>query len=310
MPRERQPFPEVVDSSMISHFKACPRKFFYEYICHWKPAQESVHPVAGKAFASGIEAARRAFFVERLPSLDAQAQGLRALFQEYGTFECPEDSPKGPLKMAGALTYYFEQYPLGADGAVPERFGDRRGIEFSFLEPIPDSTHPETGNPLLYSGRADMVAQAFGGRFIYDEKTTSQLGATWANKWDHRSQFTGYCWGLRGFGIQPTGCVVRGVSILKADYGTAQAITYRSSWEVDRWLEMLQHQLTLMRQYWERDWWPMNLDDSCVAYGGCTFSRVCKSQNPAGWLRIHFHRRKWDPVSRVETDLSLFEETE
>lgn len=306
----RQPFPEVVDSSMMSHFKACPRKFYYEYICHWKPAQESVHLVAGKAFASGIEAARRAFFVENQPTHKAEAEGLRALFQEYGTFECPEDSPKGPLKMAGALTYYFEQYPLGADGATPDRFGDRRGIEFSFLEPIPDTQHPETGNPLLYSGRADMVAQAFGGRFIYDEKTTGQLGATWANKWDHRSQFTGYCWGLRGFGIQPTGCVVRGVSILKSDYGTAQAITYRAAWEVDRWLEQMQYQLSLMKDYWTRDWWPMNLDESCVAYGGCAFSRVCKSQSPLGWLKIHFHRRKWDPVSRVETNLPPLEETE
>jgi hypothetical protein len=296
-------FPLVVDSSMISAFRSCPQKAFRGYFEHWKPAGESVHLVAGKAFAAGLEAARVAYYVEGHPPADAAADGLQALWLEYGDFEPAADSPKNRWRVAGALEYYFTEYPLGADGARPHLFGSgKRGIEFSFMEPLPIQ-HPETGDPLLFSGRADMVADALGGLYLYDEKTASQLGPSWLRQWDHRSQFTSYCWGLRNHGIKPTGVVVRGVSILKETYGTAQAITYRSDWEVDRWLAQTVRDVQRMIECWRTGWWDWNLDHACTEYGGCAFTRPCKSPEPEIWLNQYFKRRKWDPVTRTETDL-------
>jgi hypothetical protein len=297
----RPPFPSVVDSTMLSAFRACPTKFFRQYMEHWKPGAESVHLIAGGAFAEGIELARRAFYVEGRPPAEAHADGLQALWRKYGHFET-EDSPKSATRMAGALEFYFERYPLGADGATPHRFGTSHGIEFSFAEPL-EVLHPESGDPILYSGRADMVADALGGLFLYDEKTTSQLGASWVKKWDHRSQFTAYCWGLRGHGIKPTGIVVRGISILKDSYDTQQAVTYRSDWELDRWLGQTQRDVRRMIDQWQRGEWDVNLDDSCLAYGGCSLTRICKSPDPEKWLPLYFHKRRWDPLTRTETKI-------
>lgn len=300
----RPPFPTVVDSTLVSTFRSCPQKAFRQYFEHWKPGEQSVHLVAGKAFAAGLEVAREAFYVKHESAEDAVAAGVAALWLEYGDFEQPEDSPKGPLRMAGALESYFSQYPLGADGATPHLFkGARHGIEFSFMEPLPSVRHPETGDPLLYSGRADMVCDAFGGLFLYDEKTTSKLGPSWLKQWDHRSQFTSYCWGLRGHGYQPTGIVVRGVSILKDAYGHAQVVTYRAGWEVDRWLQQVERDLLRMIECWQSGYWDYNLDHACGEYGGCSFVRVCKSPNPEQWLPVYHHRRRWDPVTRTETAL-------
>lgn len=297
----RPPFPSVVDSTLLGQFRSCPQKCFRMYFEHWKPGEQSVHLVAGKAFAAGLEVAREAFYVHGVDAETSIAMGLGALWLEYGDFEQPEDSPKGPLRMAGALEYYFFQYPLGADGAKPHVFpGAKHGIEFSFAEPL-SVRHPETGDPLLYAGRADMVADAFGGLFLYDEKTASQLGASWLKQWDHRSQFTSYCWGLRGSGFSPTGIVVRGVSILKDSYGTAQVLTYRAAWEVDRWLFQTNRDLLRMIEMWKSGYWDYNLDHACTEYGGCPLVRVCKSPDPEKWLQIYFHRRKWDPVTRTET---------
>jgi hypothetical protein len=272
------------------------------YLEHWKPGEESVHLIAGGAFAAGLEKARQAFYIDGLPAEDAIAWGIDELFRKYGTFEPAEDSPKSVLRMAGAIEFYFSEYPLGADGATPHVFGDRHGIEFSFAEPI-DVRHPVTGDPLLYAGRADMVCDAFGGLFLYDEKTTSQLGASWLKQWEHRSQFTSYCWGLRGHGYRPTGIVVRGVSILKTGYGTAQAITYRSDWEVERWYGQVLRDLTRMKSMWEEGYWDYNLDHACGEYGGCALTRICKSPDPDRWLSIYFHKRKWDPLERKEIQL-------
>jgi len=296
-------FPHVLDSTLISTFRSCPAKARMSYLEHWKPGEESVHLVAGKAFASGLEAARLAFYVQGRSADESLCEGLAALFREYGQFQCPEDSPKGPLRMAGALEFYFSRYPLGSDGATPHMFGStKRGIEFSFLEPLPIN-HPVTGDPLLFSGRADMVADAFGGLFLYDEKTTSRLGPTWPKQWDMRSQFTAYCWGLRGHGYRPTGVVVRGVSILKDSYDTLQAVTYRSDWEVERWLAQTVRDAQRMIEMWRSGEWDYSLDHACTEYGGCAFTRICKSPEPEKWLPLYFRQRKWDPVSRIETAL-------
>lgn len=300
----RPPFPLLWDSTMLSTLRACPRKMELLYVQHWKPQHESEHLVAGKAFAAGLEAARVSFYITGSSPAEAQDVGLEALFREWGQFEPPPDTPKTLDRVAGALEYYFSQYPLGEDGATPHIFGtSHHGIEFSFADPLP-IPHPETGDPIIFCGRADMVADAFGGQFLYDEKTTTQLGPSWAKKWEHRSQFTGYCRGLRSHGFQPTGIVVRGVAIRKEGYDTAQVITYRSNWEIDRWERQVLADLRRAIQMWETGYWDYNLDDACVAYGGCGFTRVCKSPDPERWLPIYFTQKVWNPLDRTEHLLS------
>ena len=302
---QRPPFPEVVDSSLMAHFRACPQLAFLESFEHWKPRHGSVHLVAGAAFAAGIEAARNAFYRDGLGESEAVGLGLRALMAAYGDFECPPDSAKSLERMLGALEYFFSEYRMPDDAAKPARLpGGRLGIEFSFAEPI-DFPHPMTGNPLIYSGRFDMLADFAGGLYGDDEKTTSQLGASWAKQWDLRSQFTAYTWGAQRAGLALDGFIVRGISILKTKYDTQQAITYRPQWMIDRWYDQLLRDLTRMVQMWESGVWDLNLDDSCNAYGGCKFRKVCLSEphRQVNWLVQDFQRRRWDPVTRIETVL-------
>ena len=139
----RPPFPAVIDSSLIAAFRSCPQKAYKEFVEHWKPRDPSVHLHAGASFARGLEVAREAFYVKAQSPHDSIAAGLRALIQHYGEFECPPDSPKSLERMAGALEFYFDRYPLGQDKAIPMTLpGGKRGIEFSFLEPL-GLTHPQ-----------------------------------------------------------------------------------------------------------------------------------------------------------------------
>jgi hypothetical protein len=302
----RPPFPPIFDSTMVGTGRACPQKLFRQYIEHWKPSTESVHLVAGGAFADGIEKARRAFYAEGKPAADALGIGLIALMKRYGTFQCPDDSAKSLDRMMGALEFYFERYPLGADHAEPIIYGDKLGVEFSFSHPLPIE-HPVSGDPILYVGRADMVAKSYGGIFLYDEKTTTSLGNQWLRQWDMRSQFTGYCWALRQFGIEPKGVVVRGVSILKTKYGTAEVISYRADWEIDRWHAQTVRDIERWIGMWKEGYWDYDLDHACNEYGGCAFQRVCKSKDPETWLPTYFHKRVWDPIARQEVTLEEWE---
>jgi hypothetical protein len=299
----RPPFPEVIDSSLIAAFRSCPQKAFLEFFQHWKSQEPSVHLIAGAAYAKGLEVARVAYFSNGAPEQDAIAMGISACLASYGDFQCPDDSAKSPGRTAGALEYYFEQYPMSTDLAIPMTLpGGKKGIEFSFIEPI-DSLHPETGQPLLYSGRMDMLVSLEGMALGEDDKTTSQLGASWPRQWDLRSQFTSYVWGAARAGIKLDGFLVRGVSILKTKYDTLQAITYRPQWMIDRWYSQLLHDVRRMVECWESGFWDYNLDHACAEYGGCPFRQVCLMKETEQILEQRFQRRRWDPVARTETVL-------
>lgn len=333
----RPMFPHTADSTIMAAFKSCPQKAFRTYVEHWKPRSESVHLVAGGAFAKGVEVARKAFFegeanvptttyvsdpttgydqrvvtwtCEPCPLGDreaAEALGVQALIAAYGDFECPADSAKSLERTAGALEFYFQEYPLGMDGTEPITLaGGRRGIEFSFARPL-EINHPVTGDPILYTGRSDMIATYAGGTYVFDEKTASQLGASWSRQWELRAQFTGYVWAALEDGIDVQGAVVRGVSILKTKYDTLQAITYRSPYEIERWYEQLHRDLKRMIKCWEDGWWDYSLDGACTEYGGCSLTRICKSPNPETWLGMDFEQRVWDPLARRQLSVEEWE---
>lgn len=297
-------FPDWLDSTMVSCFKSCPFKFYLEYILNYKPKETSVHLHAGASYAKGLEVARKAFFVEGKSAADSEGMGLQALLLAYGDFQAPADSAKSAERTAGALEYYFDQYPLGACGAIPLVLpSGKHAIEFTFSEPL-EATHPVTGAPLLYCGGSDQIIRYSGGIYIEDDKTTSSLGALWSKQWDLRSQFTGYAWGQqKSSGIIVNGVLIRGVSILKTKYDTQQAITYRYPWQIEEWYEVLMDTIADMKKYWERQWWRQSLDHACAEYGGCAMRQPCLSQDKQPWLDTYFERRLWNPLTRQETKL-------
>ena len=327
-------FPHAFDSTMIASFRSCPHKMFRQYMEHWKPQTESVHLIAGGAFAKGLEVARKAYFCGVVPVYEQQTDpktglqkqvkvgeiecpkedrdfsegaGLHSLLIAYGDFECPPDSAKSIERTAGALEYYFSQYPLGECGMIPITLPDgNRGIEFSFAEPLA-VRHPVTGNPILYTGRADMIAEFAGGVYIEDDKTTSALGASWSRQWELRSQFTGYAWAASMAGIKTDGAIVRGVSILKTKYDTLQAITYRTSYEIERWYDQVNRDIERCITMWREGRYDFNLDHACAEYGGCSFVQICKSPDPETWLKMYFEPRVWDPLARKELTVEEWE---
>jgi hypothetical protein len=298
-------FPSLWDASLVTALRSCGRKAELEYFEHWKPIAANVHLHAGASFAQGLEASRRAWHLAYMPHIteeEAIAIGIEALMEYYGDFTPPEGSSKTLERMAGALEFYFDRYPLSLDPAQPILLGDKRAIEFSFAEPLP-IRHPESGEPLIWCGRADQIVSYAGGVYISDEKTTTSLGPSWSRQWDLRSQFSGYCWAARRAGIRVDGVLVRGISILKTKYETAEAITYRPEWQVERWLAQTLEDIEDAIVQWKRGRFKYNLDHACSEYGGCPFRQVCLAQDPQPFLNVGFERRQWNPLLRTETKL-------
>ena len=301
---ERPPFPIAIDSTLRAAFVSCPRKFELEYLHHWKQTRMSIHLRAGAAFARGLEVSRIAFWQNKHSAPDAIGLGAIALVKSYGTIEEPNESDKSLVNMLGALCEYFLQYGFHTDSIQPLFLNGKPCVECSFAIEIPGTVHPETNDPILYSGRFDLLGLYNNQLFVVDEKTASQLGPSWYNNWTLRSQITGYCWAAQEFNHPVVGAIIRGLAILKRDYKHAEAIESRTKFEIDRWLFQLKRDINRMVECWKEGYFDYNLDASCANYGGCTFLSVCKSSNPQRWLEAEYVQRIWDPLTREEKEVA------
>lgn len=303
-------FPNVIDNTIRKAFIRCPTYAKHAHIENLRVGEgESVDLLFGAAFATGMETARKLYF--QMPggegdgiAEDAIDRGIDAALAHYGDFNPPEKSFKTPDRLAGALRYYFEQWPLGADGLTP--LPD--GIECSFAIEIP-VLHPDTGKWIKYAGRYDMAAVDSQGRIhVVDEKTASRLGDSFASKWDMDSQMTGYIWsklhglrtesGLKESEMPEVMADIRAVSILSREYGHMDVPIVRPAWMIERWHEQMVRDVVRMVDAYRSNEWDMAMhENSCVAYmRPCEYTRLCTSPNPER-LMGDYKRVVWDPLA-------------
>jgi len=141
-----------------------------------------------------------------------------------------------------------------------------------------------------------MMATHAGMLWVFDDKTTKQMGITWADQWKLRSQFLGYIWGAQRFGYDVQGYIVRGTAIQKTQIKFAQAKHLIPKWQLDRWYATTVRELQTIVNAWKEGFFDWNFDDACASYGGCQFLDLCSVPNPDDYLRGNYEERYWSPV--------------
>ena len=271
----RAPFPAYVDNSMRGEFVSCPHSFYNKYILRRTPAIPSIHLHAGAAFAKGLEVARLCYYDHGFSEDEAVTEGVLALVDSYNPYVNNPDDVKTVDRMAKALIYYFAVWSLRTDFIKPYKINGKSMVEVGFSIPL-DVKHPETGEPIIYCGRFDMLGERDGHIWVDDEKTASQLGPTWGRKFDLSAQFSGYVFGAQGFGLPIAGVNIRGVSILKTTFGHAQHILYRPEHLLRRWHYQLLRDINRMIECWKANYWDYNFNHSCGMFSGCDYLKVCQ----------------------------------
>jgi hypothetical protein len=125
------------------------------------------------------------------------------------------------------------------------------------------------------------------------------LGATWSNKWNLRGQFTGYTWAMREMGFPVAGMIARGVSFLKNSFGFAESIQLRPQWMIDQWYLQMVSDVRRAKQAWIDGWYNQDFNETCAAYSGCPFQRLCTAVNPDQWIEGYYGTRHWNPLEKV-----------
>ena len=301
----RPGFPELIDNTLRSDFIKCGQLAFRSHVQNIGPITPSIHLHAGAALAKAFEVTRRAYHETHLEIPECIRLGLQKLIEAYGPINLPQgkQGDKSLDNCIRAFDSYFQQYPLESDQLVPFVAPNGKAmLEFTFSIPL-ELKHPQTGNPLIFAGRTDMIADRLrsGQLFVVDEKTTTQLGEQWANQWDLDSQNTGYIFAARSYGIPVMGAVIRGIGMLKTKITHAEVIVHRADWVIERWWEQLNRDVARMIRSWEEGYWDYAVDKAaCNAYGGCPFKMLCESPQPDQWLSTHFRKRHWNPLAKDE----------
>lgn len=294
----RASFPQVLDSSILLT-SACPTKFFYQHCLSLAPVTKSVHLHAGGAFAHAVETVRRSFYLENKPLDQCIYIGWRALIDYWGDYNDVPTEGSGSYKdfvnVSAALFDYFRNYNPETDYIQPYRKHDGSpAVEFTFSIPLPIN-HPDSGEPLIYAGRCDMIGTYQNAVCVVDEKTSYSFTNDWSRPFSMRGQFIGYTWAARHFGLPVNMCVVRGIAIQQKNIKHLEAILTYPTWQIDRWYQEMLQKVMLLTEYWKAKQFPLNYGNECSAYGGCPMMDLCQSQSPENWVDT-FEIRKWNPL--------------
>jgi hypothetical protein len=278
---------------------SCPRKFYWEFIRQYGAGKTSIHLHFGASFAKGVEVFREAFYGQKKSWDDSMHDGLLAIMREWGDYEEDEGSVKTFPVCCLALVSYFTEFAPATDPIQPWTKSDGSpAVEFSFALPIPEVPHPVTGDPLIFCGRFDMLGLFNSQLMVVDEKTCSQLGATFASQWDLRAQFLAYTYAARQYGYPVMGAIVRATCIKKSGLAHTTVTVQCPEWLVNQWYEQLVRDLKRMVENFREGFWDQNFADSCTSYSGCSFKRLCTSRDPERWLEAYYVPRVWDPSAR------------
>lgn len=298
-------FPETLDDTMVSAFRSCPMYWYYGYLRNLRPVEgkDAIDLVAGGAYAAGLEYARKQFFGgSELSRSEIIHQAQLVAIRHWGDAPLYADKPKALPNVLLAIESYFHHWGIHTDPLQPVMFEGKDGkpapaVEFSFALPI-GVDHPVTGQPILYTGKLDMLTLRNGGIWIMDDKTCSGFGPTWLNSWDMRSQFTGYTWAAQESGLSPVGVILRGCAFLPTRTEFMETFTFRPQWRVDEWLEDTRSTIRSMIEAWQIATFRQAQGSACNAFNRpCRFNSLCTTRTPEAWIPGNYQVKVWNPLT-------------
>lgn len=333
-------FPMTISGSLLESWNTCHTKGYREYIQHLNSGRDSVHLIAGGAYAKGLEVMRKAFFIDGESADLAQALGEEALIEAYGGFVpyLGDKDRKCLQNVINLYREYFYTFPLDSDTFIPVTLENgSKAVEFPFAIELP-FRHPDLDIPLHFVGRFDMLVEFQGKLFGLDDKTKSgypgakqkeadaayqYLISTGRGKgaeeinWATRGQFSGYSWAMKQLGMNLDGFIIREAWFQSgSSWLHRQVYTPRRPAQVEMWGDQLFRQVEQMIESYVRvrdgektaKVFDMANDSAlCVKYGSvCPFMELCTGELSEQYLGDRFEQSIWIPEETRRVSLEEY----
>lgn len=294
------------DSTSLTTFKECPRKYYYSILMQRAPREESVHLTFGLHYHAALElydqlrAGSANLYqqpISKFSHEDALRETVREVMVRTKGWKS-DDSYKNRETLIRTVVWYLDQFEDDPAQTIILANG-KPAVELSFRFNLPANCKA-TNEPYIYSGHLDRLVTYMGELYVADRKTTkSAIGSSWFDKFNPHNQMSGYTAAGKIVWHQP----VKGVIIDAAQVGVtfsrfARGFTFRSDFQLEEWMDSAIYDIKRAEQCVAEGHWPMN-ESACDKYGGCPFRQVCAKQSPRQrdlWLGAEFVHRGWDPL--------------
>lgn len=273
----------IYDSSKLTTYMSCPRKYFYEYMLGWRRQVQSNHLVFGEAWHRAMRVLL-AFRTLKLnpdltpgypaeaipPAFDAFMEYYRVYFGEETDSNLHPKSPANALK---GLEKYVEKY--AADS-----------FETIYTEVA--GSVPITGDKRVCF-RLDGVIRSDCIYSVLEHKSTGRLGDYWGVQWDLATQMSTYFHVLKClYKENELDCInVNGTAFKVRDVAFMRHIVKPPNHVMQAWLSNCERQINQIKLNTEI---LLHSDDSesfldafpthtiaCSNYGTCPWHDFCRS---------------------------------
>lgn len=287
------------DSTSITAFATCPRKYYLAQICGWTSELRSVHLIFGGHYATALEHYHK-HKAAGLSHDEAQLAVVRETL--INTWDVEENKPQDWLHttktrdtLLRSIVWYLEQFKEDPMKTVILSNG-KAAVEYSFSTELNDE--------YLYCGHLDRLVTYGDADDIYvqDQKTSgSQITPRYFDGFSPDYQMTGYTWaGQIIFNMPVKGVIVDAAYIAVGFTSYARQAVTRSNKQLEEFRQEVLHIIDRARRCHDEGYYPMNRT-ACGNYGGCEFRRVCSAVPGirANLLEGQFKKRdRWDPLQR------------
>lgn len=297
---------QFFDSSKLTCYMTCPRKFFFEYVLEWRRDGGTFHLDFGTAWHKAMEV----LFTDMrwLQEKDIRAKALADAFTAFNAYyneHCDEPiGAKNPAKALEALESFIKHY-AGANWTPV-------AVEVGGVVPISSTSK----NEIVFRIDA-LIRDADGRLWVVDHKTASQNSVTWSNQWLLSHQMLNYIWAAKCYyGLdEVAGALVNGVFFTK-EIQHNQVMVYPQLGILENHLssmnteiELCKKDLALLETELEAPGEIMKSFHrrtiSCTDFGTCPYhglclgwdNPLCKKDCPPPGFSVH----SWDPLASVAT---------
>ena len=294
---------DILDSSKLTTYMDCPRKYFWEYMLSWRSDAPNNHLIFGTAWHDAMEHLLNNGYEDE-NVFDAFELFLKSYREHFPESSDELYSPKTPTNALRALGLYCEQYQR-----------DRHEFETLYTEIA--GTVPINEDQVLHF-RMDSICRDTQGRiFSLEHKTGSRNSRFWTDQWALGIQAGTYThvmnclydpatvWGVR---INGTFFAKRNITFARVP--VRKTLDHMKSWlwNVAWWADQIRWQQDLLAKCSAGDQvmtaFPMQ-PGNCTKYFGCAYHDFCQAwPNPlthADDLPPGYIIDRWDPSEREAT---------
>lgn len=310
-----------VDNFALTMHQACPRRYQQRMIDGYTLRRRSAALGFGGAFHAGIG---EWYKFTHLPNDERLRLAVAAIEGAWDN-TVPVDDYRTLGKCTTVMEEYSREYQTENFTVVgaPERpivevtFTLPLGLwlpctnEFCQLRHQNFPTHEyckgcgDAKEAIDYGGIFDGLVR-FGDKvWVFEHKTTSQLGTYYFNQFKPNNQVTGYIWAAGQLsGLDVAGAIINAIGVYKTGKTKfeRQITTRNQQFDIEEWKLNVYDTCVEIRNHQMSGRYPQRTP-SCTQYGLCEFHQVCTLAQPEHRLKRleqDYVRSEWDYTRRDE----------